>query len=103
VISVLALAGAAPASLVRSLEPLLVIDDVSIRESDTGSTTAFLTVSFVSPVAHGDITVSFSTIAGTATEGTSCTAGVDFIGAHDQTVSLNPRQIECSHRDPGVR
>jgi hypothetical protein len=92
-ISTLALVGAAPASVARSLEPALVIDDVSIHESDSGTTTAFLGVSLASAVVHGEITASFSTIAGTATEGTSCTVGVDFIGAHNQTLSLTPRQM----------
>lgn len=91
--SAIVFGGVAWASSAGSSDATLSINDVNILESDTGSTTAYLTVSLASAVAHGDITVGFFTIAGTATEGTSCTTGVDYIGAHNRTLTLNSRQM----------
>jgi len=77
----------------RSVVPTFLMPDVSIREPDTGSTPVVLTASMAPPILiHGDITMSFSTVAGTATEGTACGVGVDFIGARNQKVTVSSQQ-----------
>ena len=93
----IAVVTAAHALSARSLEPGLLVGDISVTEPDTGITKAILTVSLPTPVlAHGDILVPFSTVPGTATDGTTCGVGVDYIGSHSEAVTIGARQKSAS-------
>lgn len=72
-------------------QPSLVINDVTVAETNGGSTIATFTVSFADSAGHGPAFVSITTSAGTATTGGQCgTSGVDFIGVSGQLlVSLS--------------
>jgi pre-peptidase len=97
VASAFVLVSAARVPFARSVEPGLLVADISVTEPDTGIATAILTVSLPTPVlAHGDILVPYATHAETATEGTACALGVDFIGPHSATVTIGARQKSAS-------
>jgi hypothetical protein len=72
-------------------QPSLVINDVTVTETNSGSTLATFTVSFADSTGHGPAFVSITTTAGTATTGGQCGAsGVDFIEVSGQLlVTLN--------------
>jgi hypothetical protein len=92
VISAIGFVAAVPLLTVRSVEPTFLIGDVSVREPDTGSIAVVLTVSLATPVVHDDIAMRFSTYSGTATEGDFCTVAVDYVGVHNQLLTLSARQ-----------
>src|SRR3990172_6388496 len=65
--------------------PSLGINDVTVAETNSGSTLATFTVSFADSAGHPPVVVSLTTTAGTATTGGQCgAAGVDFIGVNGQ-------------------
>jgi len=77
-------------------KPALVINDVTVPfETDGGAGLATFAVTFAdTTVAHGSVTVSFSTTGGTATSGTSCSGvGVDFVGANSFTLAFGPTEM----------
>ena len=76
----------------RAPELTFTMADVSVREPDTGSIATVLTASLVLGIVHPDVPMKYSTTAGTATEGTACTLGVDYIGAHNEQLTLSSRQ-----------
>lgn len=70
--------------------PRVVITDVTVAESNSGSVVATFTVSFADATAIGPVGVSATTSAGTATTGGQCgAAGVDFVGVLGQGVTLS--------------
>jgi hypothetical protein len=70
--------------------PSVVINDVTVTETNGGSVIATFTVSFAGGTATGPIGVSGTTSAGTASAGGQCgAAGVDFIGVLGQGVTLS--------------
>lgn len=70
--------------------PRVVINDVTVAESNSGSVVATFTVSLVDGTGTGPVVVSGTTTAGTATPGGQCgAAGVDFIGVLGQGVTLS--------------
>jgi len=79
------------ATLRAQSQPGLVINDVTVAETNGGSVVATFTVSFADTTGHGPALVSITTTTGTATTGGQCgTAGVDFIGVSGQLlVSLS--------------
>jgi len=92
VLSAIAFVAMARGLSAREAEPTLMIDDVKVQEADTGSITAVLTVSLVNPVVHGDIHLGYSTLPGTATEGTACLGATDYVGARQQGVTISSRE-----------
>lgn len=79
--------------------PGLVINDVTVAETNSGSTLATFTLSFADSTGHGPAFVSITTTAGTAVTGGQCgTSGVDFLGVSGQllvtfTASERSKQI----------
>ena len=61
-------------TIVDDDEPVLSIDDASVDEGDSGSTTMQFTV-MLDPSARGEVTVDWASADGTATAGTDYTAG----------------------------
>jgi hypothetical protein len=73
------------ANLPAQNQPGLVINDVTVAETNGGSVVATFTVSFADTTGHGPAFVSITTTAGTATTGSQCGgSGVDFIGVSGQ-------------------
>lgn len=82
----------APQSLAQSSSGL-VINDVTVPETNSGSVVATFTVSFADSAAHGSTIVFITTSAGTATSGGQCGApGVDFVGANGLSVTMSPSE-----------
>jgi hypothetical protein len=87
----LALLGATWASRAPAQNPpRVVINDVTVAETNSGSVVASFTVSFADATVTGPVVVSATTSFGTATTGGQCgAAGVDFVGVLGQFVTLS--------------
>ena len=77
----------------QAARPRIVINDVTVPfEAGGGSSVATFTISFADATSHGVVTVSVSTTPGTATSGSSCASGVDFVGVNAFTVTFSATQ-----------
>ena len=88
----LALLGSAPARALAQAPPALLVQDVTVPETNGGPFVATFVVAFLDPRRddHGSVTVVISTTGGTATAGTSCGgAGVDYVGLNNFTLALD--------------
>jgi len=61
-------------------QPMLAINDVTVTETNAGTTVATFTVSFVDSTPHGFALVNYTTAGGTAATANQCAPGADFIG-----------------------
>ena len=82
-------------------KPTLAINDVTKAEGDSGTTSFTFTVTKTGATAV-TATVNWATAAGTATAGTSCTTGVDYITDCGQPELRRRRDLQDHHR-AGVR